>query len=191
MALADITSFFDLRARLGSAAAYCRKLVSASQSNFYYAFLFLPPHRRAALDAVYAFCRLVDDVVDEEAPLAEKLEGLQRWRREVDAAYDGTPSTHPVTEGLRTALTHFPIRREDMIAIIDGCEMDVAQDRYQTWDELRTYCLRVASAVGLMCIEIFGYSSESARSYAIDLGVALQLTNIIRDVAEDARRGRI
>jgi phytoene synthase len=178
-------------ARLGEAAGYCRKLVTKSQSNFYYAFLFLPPERRAALDAVYAFCRLVDDVVDEEAPTTEKTAGLERWRRELDAVYAGATPTHPVTEGLRRAVEHFPIRRQDMADIIDGCAMDVAQDRYDTWEALRTYCYRVASAVGLMCIEIFGHSSEDARRYAIDLGIALQLTNIIRDVAEDARRGRV
>jgi 15-cis-phytoene synthase len=176
---------------LGEAAAYCRKLTAKSQSNFYYAFLFLPPTRRAALEAVYAYCRLVDDVVDEEAPVEHKLAGLERWRGELDAVYGQAASTHPVTVGLREAISHFPIRREDMEAIIDGCAMDVERDRYGTWDELNTYCYRVASAVGLMCIEIFGYSSEEARRYAVDLGIALQLTNIIRDVAEDAQRGRI
>jgi 15-cis-phytoene synthase len=176
---------------LGEAAAYCRKLTTKSQSNFYYAFLFLPPARRAALEAVYAYCRLVDDVVDEDAPVAQKLAGLERWRHELDAVYAGAESSHPVTAGLREAISHFPIRREDMEAIIDGCAMDVERDRYGTWDELRTYCYRVASAVGLMCIEIFGYSSPEARRYAVDLGIALQLTNIIRDVAEDAQRGRI
>lgn len=176
---------------LGEAARHCRKLVTASQSNFYYAFLFLPPERRAALDAVYAFCRLVDDVVDEEASVDTKLAGLEEWRRELTAVYGDGQTQHPVSEGLRTALRSFPIRQEDMAAIIDGCAMDVSQDRYATWEELRTYCYRVASAVGLMCIEIFGYSHEDARRYAIDLGIALQLTNIIRDVAEDARRGRV
>jgi phytoene synthase len=92
---------------------------------------------------------------------------------------------------LRQALADYPIRREDMEAVIDGCAMDIDRTRYQTWDELRTYCYRVASAVGLMCIEIFGYQTPKAREYAVDLGIALQLTNILRDVAEDARRGRI
>ena len=176
---------------LESAAKFCRKLTSRSESNFAYAFLFLPPQRRAALEAVYSFCRLVDDVVDEEAPLEQKLAGLQHWRDELDLVYGpGTPQD-PVSTRLEEAVAHFSIRREDMEAIIDGCAMDVERDRYDTWDELRTYCYRVASAVGLMCIEIFGYSSEGARQYAIDLGIALQLTNIVRDVAEDAHRGRI
>ena len=176
---------------LGGAAAYCRKITSRSQSNFYYAFLFLPPERRAALEAVYAFCRLVDDVVDEEDTTKAKLAGLVEWRAELARVYGDQKPVHPVATRLREAIRHFAIRREDMEAIIDGCAMDVERDRYDTWDELRTYCYRVASAVGLMCIEIFGYSSEGARSYAVDLGIALQLTNIIRDVAEDAKRGRV
>ncbi len=192
-ALAGASSFWSLPGLrgLGEAAAYCRKLTASSHSNFYYAFLFLPPERRAALEAVYAYCRLVDDVVDEDAPVAQKLAGLARWRGELDAVYGGGAATSPVTAGLREAVQRYAIRREDMEAIVDGCAMDVERDRYATWEELRTYCYRVASAVGLMCIEIFGYSSEEARRYAIDLGIALQLTNIIRDVAEDARRGRV
>lgn len=179
---------------LADAAKYCRKLTSKSQSNFYYAFLFLPREKREALEAVYAYCRLVDDVVDEEATVAEKLAGLARWRNELELVYgEAAPQkdTHPVTLKLREAVRRFPIRRDDMEAVIDGCAMDVERDRYQTWDELRLYCYRVASAVGLMCIEIFGYSSPRARDYAVDLGIALQLTNILRDVREDAERGRI
>jgi phytoene synthase len=176
-----------------NAADYCRKLTAKSQSSFYYAFLFLPTQRRQALEAVYAFCRLVDDVVDEEAPAATKLEGLRRWRAEVDGVFAAETRTdlHPVSLKLRDAIRQFNIRKEDLEAIIDGCEMDVEKTRYETWDELRLYCYRVASAVGLMCIEIFGYSSPQAREYAIDLGIALQLTNILRDVAEDAGRGRV
>ena len=182
------TSFIE------SAAAYCKKLTTRSKSNFYYAFLFLPRERREALEAVYAYCRLVDDVVDEDAPVAKKLEGIARWRLELDAVYGDKQSTHPVTARLRAAVQRFAIRREDMEAIIDGCAMDIEKTRYETWDELRLYCYRVASAVGLMCIEIFGYTPsqvEAVRRYAIDLGIALQLTNILRDVAEDAQRGRI
>jgi 15-cis-phytoene synthase len=148
-------------------------------------------------------------VVDEEAPVAEKHAGIARWRAELDVVYgDGAtvslrsappatpdgPSLHPVSAKLREAVRRFPIRREDMEAVIDGCAMDIEKNRYADWNELRTYCYRVASAVGLMCIEIFGYPHENqakVREYAIDLGIALQLTNILRDVAEDARRGRI
>jgi phytoene synthase len=174
-----------------AASRYCRKLTEKSKSNFYYAFLFLPPDKRAALEAVYAYCRLVDDVVDEEAPVETKLAGIAKWRKELDAVYNGAETKHPVVLKLREAVSRFPIRREDMEAVIDGCAMDITQSRYQTWDELRTYCYRVASAVGLMCIEIFGYCTPKAREYAVDLGIALQLTNILRDVAEDARRGRV
>jgi len=177
-----------------SAAAYCKKLTTRSKSNFYYAFLFLPRERREALEAVYAYCRLVDDVVDDEAPVAKKLEGIAQWRRELDAVYGDMAPTHPVTERLRAAVSRFAIRREDMEAIIDGCAMDIEKTRYETWEELRLYCYRVASAVGLMCVEIFGYTpsqAEQVRRYAVDLGIALQLTNILRDVAEDAQRGRI
>jgi phytoene synthase len=173
------------------AAAYCRKLTVRSQSSFYYAFLFLPPHQREALEAVYAYCRLVDDVVDEEAPVAKKLAGIARWRDELTRVYGDGELDHPVAARLRDAVRAFAIRREDMEGVIDGCEMDITQRRYETWDDLRTYCYRVASCVGLMCIEIFGYRSPRARDYAIDLGIALQLTNILRDVAEDAARGRI
>lgn len=179
---------------LSTAAAYCAKLTQKSQSNFYYAFLFLPRERREALEAVYAYCRLVDDVVDEEATVEAKLAGIEKWRRELDAVYGSATTEHPVSLKLREAVKRFDIRREDMEAVIDGCAMDIEKNRYENWDELRLYCYRVASAVGLMCIQIFGYPADQAkqvREYAIDLGIALQLTNIIRDVAEDARRGRI
>jgi phytoene synthase len=181
---------------LESAAAYCRKLTKGSRSSFYYAFLFLPRARREALEAVYAFCRLVDDVVDESATTEAKWAGLTLWRRQLDFAYgvaapaDGE-DVHPVTHKLAEALRRFAIRREDMEAVIDGCAMDIEQHRYETWDDLRLYCYRVASAVGLACIEIFGHREPGAREYAIDLGIALQLTNILRDVSEDAARGRV
>jgi 15-cis-phytoene synthase len=179
---------------ISGAAAYCKKLTTRSKSNFYYAFLFLPRERREALEAVYAYCRLVDDVVDEEAPVAKKLAGIDHWRRELDAVFGDAQPSNPVSERLRAAVQHFGIRRPDMEAIIDGCAMDIDKTRYETWDELRLYCYRVASAVGLMCVEIFGYTPsqvDAVRRYAIDLGIALQLTNILRDVAEDAARGRI
>ena len=182
------TSFIE------SAAAYCRKLTTRSKSNFYYAFLFLPRERREALEAVYSYCRLVDDVVDEDAPVAKKLDGIARWRRELEAVYGEATPESPVSQRLRAAVQRFGIRREDMDAIIDGCAMDIEKTRYENWEELRLYCYRVASAVGLMCVEIFGYTPsqvDAVRRYAVDLGIALQLTNILRDVAEDARRGRI
>src|ERR1700758_5124904 len=123
------TSFIE------SAAAYCKKLTTRSKSNFYYAFLFLPRERREALEAVYAYCRLVDDVVDEEAPVEKKLEGIARWGRGADEGHGGgPPPSHPVSARLREALTRgFAIRREDMEAVIDGCAMDIEVRRYQTW----------------------------------------------------------
>jgi phytoene synthase len=131
-------------------------------------------------------------VVDEEAPVEQKLAGVAKWRAELDQVYgDGPMPEHPVSARLREAVRRFPIRRQDMEGVIDGCAMDIEKSRYATWDELRLYCYRVASCVGLMCIEIFGYQSPKAREYAIDLGIALQLTNILRDVAEDAKRGRV
>jgi phytoene synthase len=182
------TSFIE------GAAAYCRKLTTRSKSNFYYAFLFLPRDKREALEAVYAYCRLVDDVVDEDAPVAQKLAGIARWRDELEHVYGPNEPAHPVAARLQDAVQRFGIRRQDVEAVIDGCAMDIDKTRYADWDELRLYCYRVASAVGLMCIEIFGYTpsqQDAARRYAVDLGLALQLTNILRDVAEDARRGRV
>jgi len=179
---------------ISTAVAYFVKLTQKSQSNFYYAFIFLPKERREALEAIYAYCRLVDDVVDEEAPVETKRAGIERWRRELDSVYGDAPTEHPVSLQLREAVRRFDIRREDMEAVIDGCAMDIEKTRYASLTELRLYCYRVASAVGLMCIQIFGYppdQEKQVREYAIDLGIALQLTNIIRDVAEDARRGRI
>ncbi len=177
-----------------SAARYCRKLTTRSNSNFYYAFLFLNRDKREALEAVYAFCRLVDDVVDEEASAEEKLLGIERWRRELARVYSDAQTEHPVVQRLRVAVKQFGIRRQDLEGVIDGCAMDIDKARYANWEELRLYCYRVASCVGLACIEIFGYAPElveNAREYAVELGLALQLTNILRDVAEDARRGRV
>ena len=176
---------------LREAADYCRNLTRRSRSNFYYAFFFLPPRRREALYAVYAFCRLVDDAADDAHSPAEAGERLDRWRRELAAVFGSGEPQHEVGLKLRDAVRAFPIRREDLEAVIEGCQWDASRTRYATWEELRAYCYRVASAVGLMCIEIFGYRAIGARQYAIDLGLALQLTNILRDVGEDARRGRL
>jgi|SRR5579871_698070 len=175
---------------LAAAADYARRLTERSRSNFYYAFLFLPRARREALYAVYAFCRLVDDAADDARSPDEARARLAEWRRELDAAYDGTP-THPMAIALARAARAFPIRRDDLAMIIEGCEWDATRTRYPTWDDLRGYCYRVASCVGLACIEIFGYRDARARDYAIDLGIALQLTNILRDLDEDAARGRL
>jgi phytoene synthase len=179
-----------LQAQPQSEMASAAEITRSSRSSFYYAFLFLPRAQRDALDAVYSFCRRVDDAVDDAGSPDEARARLQAWRRALDRVYGGG-ARGPVEEALSRAVRAFPIRRADLEAVIEGCEWDAARSRYATWEELRGYCLRVASAVGLACIEIFGYRDPRTRDYAIDLGLALQLTNIVRDVDEDAARGRI
>jgi phytoene synthase len=167
----------------------CAQITRRSRSSFYYAFILLPPERRRALHAVYAFCRFIDDIADDEA-IREPAMLLKRWREELDRVYDGTP-TRALSRALADSARRFTIPRELFDEIINGVEMDLSRKRYETWDELRPYCYRVASALGLICIEIFGYRNPSAKAYAENLGLALQLTNILRDVREDAGRGRI
>jgi phytoene synthase len=164
------------------------RLTRKSQSNFYYAFLTLPEAKRRGIYALYSFCRVVDDCVDEEG--GEGSAGLDRWREEVGRCYAGTPSTELGRE-LAAAVARFPIPRSALEDIVAGCRMDLANLRYATFADLRVYCERVASAVGLASIEIFGYTHSSTREYAVELGLALQLTNILRDVAPDAARGRL
>ncbi|MCX8071978.1 MAG: presqualene diphosphate synthase HpnD [Candidatus Binatia bacterium] len=169
---------------------YCEEVTRRSSSNFYYAFHLLPAQKRRALYAVYAFCRFVDDVADRSDPAWSPAAGIQRWRDEVGAVFHGTPR-HPISRALADSVRRFPLQERYFHELIDGVETDLRPRSYETWEELRTYCYRVASTVGLLCIEIFGYLSPSARQYAIDLGIAFQLTNILRDVREDAERGRI
>ena len=172
------------------------RLTRKSRSNFYYAFLALPKPRRDALYAVYAFCRTVDDIADLGAERgtdrAEQRRALDRWRADVALCYEpsGAP-TDPIAARLAQAVQAFAIPREALLAIIDGVAMDLDRVRYETAEDLYLYCYRVASAVGLCCIEIFGYTDPRTRQYAVDMGTALQLTNIIRDVGADARGGRI
>jgi phytoene synthase len=173
-----------------AANQYCAERTAASGSSFTASFRFLEPHRRQAITAFYAFCREVDDVVDEiREPHVARLK-LAWWRGEIDALHAGHP-THPITLALTESLTHFNIPRELMLEIIDGMEMDLDQTRYADFKALHLYCYRVASVVGLISAEIFGYQDRRTLKYAHDLGLAFQLTNIIRDVGEDARRGRI
>jgi phytoene synthase len=169
---------------------YCQQKASASGSSFYYSFLFLDPVRRQAITALYAFCREVDDVVDECPDPTLAHAKLAWWRTEIAALYQGQPS-HPVTQSLATALQGFSLPQEQLLEIIDGMEMDLLQARYADFKALHLYCYRVASVVGLLAAEIFGYTDRRTLKYAHDLGLAFQLTNIIRDVGEDARRGRI
>jgi 15-cis-phytoene synthase len=169
---------------------YCEEKAAASGSSFTASFRFLEPERRQAITALYAFCREVDDAVDECADPNIAAAKLAWWRGEVAALYAGHP-THPVTQSLSTALPRFNLPAEHLQEIIDGMEMDLHQTRYADFKALHLYCYRVASVVGLLAAEIFGYTDRRTQKYAHDLGLALQLTNIIRDVGEDARRGRI
>ncbi|GAB2181645.1 presqualene diphosphate synthase HpnD [Denitratisoma sp. agr-D3] len=174
----------------GTADDYCQQKAAASGSSFYYSFLFLPPERRQAIMALYAFCREVDDVVDECSDPTLARAKLAWWRTEIAGLFAGKAS-HPVTQALGTAIQRFAIDQELLMEIIDGMEMDLDVARYATFKELHLYCYRVASVVGLLAAEIFGYQDRQTLKYAHDLGLAFQLTNIIRDVGEDARRGRI
>ncbi|ENO90311.1 presqualene diphosphate synthase HpnD [Thauera linaloolentis] len=169
---------------------YCQDKAARSGSSFYYSFMFLPPERRRAITALYAFCREVDDVVDEchDPSLAQAK--LEWWRKEVACAWAGNP-THPVGHALKDVLARFALPQEQLLEIIDGMAMDLSQTRYLDFKGLQLYCYRVASVVGLLAAEIFGYQDRQTLKYAHDLGLAFQLTNIIRDVGEDARRGRI
>ncbi|HWB74885.1 MAG TPA: squalene/phytoene synthase family protein, partial [Nannocystaceae bacterium] len=172
-----------------------RRLTKRSSSNFAFAFLFLGPQQRDALKQIYEFCRVVDDIVDERPPgdegIALAREGLARWRAEVAAIYSEGETTMPLGHALAESRKLFDYPRKGFDEIIAGCEMDLERSRYADMDELRLYCYRVASCVGLLCIAVFGDTSPAAQDYAEHLGLALQLTNILRDVGEDAQRGRI
>ena len=169
---------------------YCQEKCAASGSSFYYSFLFLPPVRRQAIMALYAFCREVDDVVDECNDPALASTKLVWWRQEVERIADGQPQ-HPVGLALKAVDKSISLPQEQLLEIIDGMEMDLVQSRYLDFKGLSLYCYRVASVVGLLAAEIFGYTDRQTQKYAHDLGMAFQLTNIIRDIGEDARRGRI
>jgi phytoene synthase len=169
---------------------YCQNKAAASGSSFYYSFMFLPPLRRRAITALYAFCREVDDVVDECHDPQIAATKLAWWRQELGRLYAGQPD-HPVTRALQPMLEQFNLPQEQLLEIIDGMQMDLEQARYADFKALNLYCYRVASVVGLLAAEIFGYTDRQTLKYAHDLGIAFQLTNIIRDVGEDARRGRI
>ncbi|WP_439587112.1 presqualene diphosphate synthase HpnD [Hydrogenophaga sp.] len=169
---------------------YVQQKAAASGSSFYYAFLFLPPERRAAITAFYAFCREVDDVVDEVSDPAVAQTKLAWWRREVAQAFAGTP-THPVMKALMPLCKPYEIESRHLFAVIDGCQMDLEQNRYLDFANLQRYCHLVAGIVGEVAARIFGQTQVRTTEYAHRLGLAFQLTNIIRDVGEDAARGRI
>lgn len=169
---------------------YCQDKAAKSGSSFYYSFLFLPAMQKQAIIALYAFCREVDDVVDECSDPGLASNKLEWWRGEINNLFSGKPS-HPVTQALKTSIENYNLPQEYFIEIIDGMAMDLEQFTYASFKDLSLYCYRVASVVGLMAAEIFGYEDRQTLKYAHNLGMAFQLTNILRDVAEDAARGRI
>lgn len=160
-------------------------------TSFYYSFLVLPPRKRNAVIAVWDFCRAVDDAVDEEEKEERAAESLAAWRAELACCYNGSRPGTTQALALQPFVREFDLPRRPFEDLIDGVEMDLRHVRYPTFDALSEYCRRVASAVGLICVEIFGYRNPGTREYAVNLGMALQLTNIIRDVAADLARGRV
>jgi len=169
---------------------YCQERASASGSSFYYSFLFLPPPRRRAITALYAYCREVDDAVDETTDSAVAAAKLDWWHTEIERLFSGAPQ-HPVTRALAPHLEPYGITRERLLLVLEGMRMDLAQNRFLDFPALSRYCHLVAGVVGEMAAGIFGITDELTYGYARNLGLALQLVNIIRDVGEDARRGRI
>ncbi len=173
-----------------SPAQYVQDKAAASGSSFYYAFLFLPAQRRAAITAFYAFCREVDDVVDEVSDPGVAAAKLAWWQQEVARAFAGQPQ-HPVTRALMPLAPEFGIEARHLLAVVEGCQMDLTQSRYLDFPALERYCHLVAGVVGEVAARIFGQSDPATTAYAHKMGLAFQLTNIIRDVGEDAMRGRI
>lgn len=169
---------------------HIRDITKQSKTNFYYSFLLLPKEKRDAIFTAYSFCRYSDDIVDDIDDVDEARKTLDEWRDELERCFAGH-SSHPIMKALEPVVHTYQIPKDHFHALIDGCEMDLSKKRYQTFDELSEYCYHVASVVGLICIEIFGYRSSQTRDYAVNLGKALQMTNIMRDVKEDAENGRI
>lgn len=169
---------------------YCKNKTEQSGSSFTVSFLFLSKDRRDAMTALYAFCREVDDVVDECTDYNVAQVKINWWKSEIENLYDDKPQ-HPVSFALQPVINGFNLSKEHFLEIIDGMEMDLKFNRYEDFKQLQLYCYRVASVVGLLSAQIFGFKNRATLKYAHDLGMAFQLTNIIRDVGEDARRGRI
>lgn len=168
-----------------------KEIARKSNSSFYYAFNLLPPEKRDAMNTVYAFCRQTDDIVDENTETSDlKYERLHKWRVELEKSLDGF-SDYQILNKLASTIQKFNIPLEPFFELLKGMEMDLQKNRYITFEDLQLYCYRVASTIGLMCIEIFGYKHSSARDFAVNLGIALQLTNILRDIKKDAEKGRI
>ena len=169
---------------------YCQDKTAKSGSSFYYSFLFLPKTKRLAITALYAFCREVDDIADAEMDNKIKLVKLEWWRSEIESLFAGS-TNHPVTKALVSPIKNFNLEKEYFLEIINGMEMDLKEVRIANFEELNLYCYRVAGVVGLLSATIFGYKDPQTLEYAKKLGLALQLTNIIRDVYEDSLRNRL
>lgn len=169
---------------------YCQEKAAKSGSSFYYSFMFLPKQKREAITALYAFCREVDDVVDECTELKVAQVKLAWWKDEIRNLYQNK-AIHPVTKALEPVIKQYQLTEEHFLEIIDGMEMDLNFNRYEDFKQLQLYCYRVASVVGILSAQIFGFKNRKTLKFAHDLGMAFQLTNIIRDVGEDARRNRI
>ncbi|MCU0343416.1 MAG: presqualene diphosphate synthase HpnD [Ignavibacterium sp.] len=168
-----------------------KEISKKSKSSFYYAFNLLPEDKRDAMNTVYAFCRKTDDIVDENSDSTDlKYEKLRKWRIEFEKSFSGH-SEFALLNKLGTTISKFNIPLDPFFELIKGMEMDLQKDRYKSFDDLQLYCYRVASTVGLMCIEIFGYKHASTKQFAVDLGIALQMTNILRDIGKDAKNSRI
>jgi phytoene synthase len=175
---------------LESAYEACRTITRREAKNFYYAFLTLPAAKRRAIYAAYAFCRHCDDSVDEETSTDAKLKALTELQGNLDTIYSGSADS-PVYIALADVAQNYDIPQDYFQEVILGVESDLVKDRFQNFEELKEYCYRVASVVGLICLQIFGYEDDDAKEYAVDLGLAMQLTNIIRDVREDLDMGRV
>ena len=171
--------------------ARCGRIAQQTGKNFYYSFLVMPREKRAAMCAIYAFMRRSDDIADSTANPAIALEALRQWRTQVDAAFNGGDSTEPILPALVDTVRRYEIPQRYFHELLDGTEMDQTTTRYTTFDDLYKYCYRVASAVGLVVLPIFGFQDKAALVPAEACGIAFQLTNILRDVKEDAQMGRI
>ena len=179
-----------MNSKLDKAYQYCTRLTKKEARNFYYAFITLPSKKRKAICAIYAFSRLCDDIADEHSPLKYKVDELNNLRAQLKDSYAGKPKGQ-VFYALADCSSQFKIPIEYFEDIIEGVEIDLKKTRYQDFTELKSYCYKVASVVGLICINVFVYTRLEAKEYAINLGLAMQLTNIIRDIKEDAELGRI
>jgi len=173
-----------------AAYAECRRITQASGSSFASAFWMLPRDKRRALHAIYAFCRLADDIADDPAVAGDRTRLLARWRAELEAAYRGNAS-HPVSLALGDAARRFQLPERDFADLLLGVESDLCGEVIESWDDLERYCYRVASTVGRLVVRVLGHSDPRTLEYARNMGIAVQLTNVIRDVGEDAASGRI